>query len=51
MGKDKDSKELEQTYIDAIESISAMPAPFVKYCSIVWGKSFDDPDNWESTSE
>ena len=51
VGKDKDSKELEQTYIDAIESISAMPAPFVKYCSIVWGKSFDDPDNWESTSE
>jgi len=22
----------------------------VKYCSVVWGKSFDDPDNWESTS-
>jgi hypothetical protein len=27
-----------------------MPAPFVKYCSILSGKEFDDPDNWESTS-
>ena len=36
---------------DAINKIGQMPAPFVKYCSIVWGKDFDDPDNWESTSE
>jgi hypothetical protein len=28
-----------------------MPSPFVKYCSIIWNKDFDDPDNWESTTE
>lgn len=42
---------VESNYVSAIESISNMPAPFVKYCSIVWGKNFDDPDNWDSISE
>ena len=41
---------VENAYSAAISNISGMPAPFVKYCSMVWGKSFDDPDNWESTS-
>lgn len=41
---------VENAYSAAISNISGMPAPFVKYCSVVWGKSFDDPDNWESTS-
>lgn len=41
---------VENAYSSAINNISGMPAPFVKYCSVVWGKSFDDPDNWESTS-
>ena len=35
----------------AINAIGNMPSPFVKYCSIVWGKDFDDPDYWESISE
>ena len=42
---------LEGAYVSAIESISNMPAPFVKYCSVVWNKDFDDPDNWDSNSE
>lgn len=35
----------------AINDIGTMPAPFVKYCSIIWNKKFEDPENWESTSE
>ena len=42
---------VEGAYLNAIESISNMPAPFVKYCSIVWGKNFDDPENWDSIIE
>ena len=42
---------IEKAYVAAIEGISNMPSPFVKYCSVVWGKDFDDPENWESTSE
>ena len=42
---------VENGYVAAIAGISNMPSPFVKYCSVVWGKDFDDPDNWESTSE
>ena len=42
---------LENAYVAAISGISNMPSPFVKYCSIVWGKNFDDPDNWDSTTE
>ena len=42
---------VENAYVAAIEGISNMPAPFVKYCSVVWGKDFDDPENWDSTTE
>ena len=48
---DKVNTAVEGSYVSAIEAISNMPAPFVKYCSIVWGKNFDDPDNWDSISE
>ena len=41
---------MESAYVAAIVNISNMPSPFVKYCSVVWGKNFDDPENWESTS-
>ena len=49
--QDAVNNAVEGAYVSAIEGISNMPAPFVKYCSIVWGKNFDDPDNWESTTE
>ncbi len=42
---------IENDYVAAIQAIATMPSPFVKYCSKVWGKNFDDPENWESTSE
>ena len=42
---------VENTYVGAIAAISNMPAPFVKYCSVVWGKNFDDPENWDSITE
>ena len=42
--------KVEQATLSAIQKISAMPAPFVKYCSVVWGKNFDDPTTWDSTS-
>ena len=42
---------VENAYTTAVNNISKMPAPFVKYCSIVSGKNFDDPDNWDSITE
>mgnify|MGYP002856821835 CR=1 FL=1 len=42
---------VESAYVSAIAGICNMPSPFVKYCSVVSGKNFDDPENWESTSE
>ena len=48
---DKVNTAVESNYVGAIEGISNMPTPFVKYCSVVWGKNFDDPDNWDSITE
>ena len=31
----------------AISKIGSMPAPFVKYCSTVWGKEFVDDEDWD----
>jgi hypothetical protein len=43
---------VENAFNTAINKIGMMPSPFVKYCSLVWGKNFDDPSNWDSiTSE
>ena len=42
---------VEGAFDSAINKIGKMPSPFVKYCSIIWNKDFDDPDNWESTTE
>ncbi len=42
---------VEKAYVAAIASISNMPAPFVKYCSIISGKDFDAPDYWDSITE
>ncbi len=49
--QDAVNQAVEGAYVAAIEGISNMPAPFVKYCSVVWGKDFDDPENWDSTTE
>ncbi len=39
---------MEGAYVAAIEGISAMPSPFVKYCSTIWGIAFEDDDDWET---
>ena len=37
---------VETAFNDAITKIGAMPAPFVKYCSTVWGKEFQDDEDF-----
>ena len=51
VGQNAVNTSVAGAFNSAIDKISAMPSPFVKYCSIVWGKNFDDPDNWDSISE
>ena len=50
VGKANVNAAVEGAYVASIAGISNMPSPFVKYCGVVWGKNFDDPENWESTS-
>lgn len=42
---------VENAFNSAIDKIGRMPAPFVKYCSVIWNKDFDDPTNWDSITE
>lgn len=51
VGQSSVSSAVENAYVAGIASISNMPSPFVKYCGVVWGKNFDDPENWDSTTE
>lgn len=51
VNKNDVNQAVEGAYNAAITAISNMPSPFVKYCSIVWGKRFDDPENWDSITE
>ena len=41
------NKSVENGYVAAIEAISNMPAPFVKYCCTIWGINFEDDNDWE----
>ena len=41
---------VEEAFNKAINNIGSMPPPFVKYCSVIWNKNFDDPTNWDSTT-
>ena len=41
---------VEDAFNKAISNIGSMPSPFVKYCSVIWNKNFDDPTNWDSTT-
>ena len=51
VGQESVATSVTNAFNSAINAIGEMPAPFVKYCSIIWTKNFDDPTNWESTSE
>ncbi|MBR2150430.1 MAG: imelysin [Prevotella sp.] len=39
---------LENGYVNAIEAISNMPSPFVKYCCTIWNINFEDDNDWET---
>ncbi len=47
VGEDAINNTVEQSFVNAIEAISNMPSPFVKYCSIIWGIDFEDDEDWE----
>ena len=39
--------KVENAYVSAIEGISNMPSPFVKYCCTIWNINFEDDEDWE----
>ena len=41
------NNEVENGYVSAIEGISNMPSPFVKYCCTIWNIAFEDDEDWE----
>lgn len=41
------NQDLESTYVRAIEAISNMPSPFVKYCCTIWNINFEDDNDWD----
>ena len=51
VGQDAINTAVSGAFDSAINAIGKMPAPFVKYCSVIWNKNFDDPTNWRSTTE
>ena len=51
VGQDATNTAVTGAFNSAINAIGQMPAPFVKYCSVIWNKNFDDPTNWESITE
>ena len=42
------NKNVETAYVSAIEGISNMPSPFVKYCCTIWNINFEDDEDWET---
>lgn len=47
VNKNNVNTDLEGTYVKAIEAISNMPAPFVKYCCTIWNIAFEDDNDWD----
>ena len=41
------NNKVENGYVSAIEGISNMPSPFVKYCCTIWNIAFEDDEDWE----
>jgi hypothetical protein len=44
VNKQSINQTIEDAYVKSIEGISNMPAPFVKYCSTIWGIAFEDAE-------
>ena len=42
------NEKIEKAYVSAIEGISTMPSPFVKYCCTIWNINFEDDEDWET---
>ena len=40
------NSSIENGYVKAIEAISSMPSPFVKYCCTIWNIAFEDDEDW-----
>lgn len=47
VGETATNSSVNNAFTNAISKIGAMPAPFVKYCSTVWGKEFVDDEDWD----
>lgn len=47
VGETATNNSVNNAFSNAISKIGAMPAPFVKYCSTVWGKEFVDDEDWD----
>ena len=41
------NNKVENGYVAAIEAISNMPSPFVKYCCTIWNIAFEDDEDWD----
>ena len=41
------NSSIENGYVKAIEAISNMPSPFVKYCCTIWNIAFEDDEDWD----
>jgi hypothetical protein len=41
------NNQVEKGYVSAIEGISNMPSPFVKYCCTIWNIAFEDDEDWD----
>ena len=46
--QDAVNQKVEGAYVRAIEGISNMPSPFVKYCCTIWNINFEDDEDWET---
>ena len=42
------NNKVEGATVSAIENISNMPSPFVKYCCTIWNIAFEDDEDWEN---
>ena len=47
VNQSKINDSLEGSYVEAIEAISNMPSPFVKYCCTIWNIAFEDDEDWD----
>ena len=41
------NKAVEGACVSAVEAISNLPSPFVKYCCTIWNIDFDDDEDWD----